>query len=272
MTLVIPHQAEEIMLDLLLAVNYTLRLYKNDVTAGKTEAQLEALTEASFTEASFTGYAAKALTGGSWVTTQADPSTGTYASQTFASTANQTAQPIYGYSLHRTSDNKLMWFEDFAGPLTISLNGDTIAITPTLTLDDDQEADVAARGQLYLQDETTDSPGYTASGTTDLTIAGVVVDSTRNYEISLHTAWAVSTTGRWLLEFQEDGVTVGRGGDFDATGLKYGLVDSVIPWAPTSGTKTVSVRAVEVSGTSTLTLSGTSSTPRWLRVADVGPR
>lgn len=136
MTLIVVNQAEEHFLDLILAVNYTLKLYKNNVTSGLTQAQKDALTQASFTEATFTGYASKALTGGSWTTTAGDPCVGTYAQQTFTSTANQTAQIVYGYYITRTSDGALEWFEDFAGPVTVQFNGEQISITPRITLSD----------------------------------------------------------------------------------------------------------------------------------------
>ncbi|MFC5834661.1 hypothetical protein [Nonomuraea insulae] len=136
MTLVVVNQGEEDLLDAILAVNYTLRLYKNDVTNGLTAGQIEALDETDFTEATFTGYSSKALTGGSWTTTAGDPCVGVYAQQTFTSTADQSAQPCYGYYVTRTSDGALQWFEDFSSPLTVEFNGEGIAVTPRLTLAD----------------------------------------------------------------------------------------------------------------------------------------
>ncbi len=133
MSLIVVNQGEEAMLDLILAVNYTLRLYKNNVTSGLTQAQKDALDETDFTEATFTGYSSKALTGGAWTTTPGDPATGTYAQQTFTSSANQTAQSIYGYYITRTSDGALMWFEAFPAPSTIEFNGDFIKVTPRFT-------------------------------------------------------------------------------------------------------------------------------------------
>jgi hypothetical protein len=49
MTLVVVDQAEEHFLDLILAANYTLKLYKTDVTAGLTQVQQDALDETDFT-------------------------------------------------------------------------------------------------------------------------------------------------------------------------------------------------------------------------------
>jgi hypothetical protein len=136
MTLRIPDPSEEFLLDTITAVNYTLKLFKNDVESGLTEAQKSALTVASFTEATFTGYASVALTGGSWTTTQGDPSTATYAVQTFASTANQASTTQYGYYVIRTTGGALVWYEYLPSAQAIAFNGDTIRVTPRLTLKD----------------------------------------------------------------------------------------------------------------------------------------
>lgn len=136
MTLVVVNQAEKHFLDLITSVNYTLKLYKNNATLGLTQVQKDALTEANFTEATFTGYSAIALTGGSWVTTAADPSIATYAQQTFTSSANQTSQDLYGYYVVRTVDGKLEWFENFTTPLSITFINEFIRVTPRITLAD----------------------------------------------------------------------------------------------------------------------------------------
>ena len=136
MTLVVVDQAEEHFLDLILAANYTLKLYKTDVTAGLTQVQQDALDETDFTEANFTGYSAATLTGGSWTTTVGNPCAGVYAQQTFTSSADQSAQVLYGYYVVRTSDGKLQWFEDFIVPLVIEFNGEYVQITPRITLSD----------------------------------------------------------------------------------------------------------------------------------------
>ncbi len=136
MTLRVVDQAEEHFLDLILAVNYTLKLFKNNVTNGLSSAQIDALVETDFTEATFTGYSSKALTGGSWTTTAGNPCTGSYAVQTFTSSADQTAQPLYGYYVVRTSDSKLQWFEMFSGPIVVEFNGEYLEVTPRITLAD----------------------------------------------------------------------------------------------------------------------------------------
>lgn len=139
MTLIVTDGGEKAFLDLILAANYTLRLFKNDVTSGLTTVQKDALLVASFTEATFTGYASKALTGGSWTTATGNPSTGSYAQQAFVSSADQTPQTIYGYYVTLTSGGALQWFEYFAAPVTLQYNNEQIRVTPRLTLADTQD-------------------------------------------------------------------------------------------------------------------------------------
>lgn len=105
--------------------NLTLHLYTNNKTPADSD------TEASYTEATFTGYAAKTLTGSSFVVTAGAPSTAVYAKQTFTSSADQSIQYCYGYYLLRGT--KLVGAERFSdGPYTIVNNGDYIDVTPTL--------------------------------------------------------------------------------------------------------------------------------------------
>lgn len=273
MPIVVPDAGEERMLDLILAVNMTMRLYRNDATAGLTAAQIEALTESDFTEANFTGYSAKALTGGSWTSTQDDPSTGTYAQQTWTRSATGTAQTIYGYSMHRTSDNALMWFEDFTGPITVDTSGDTIVVTPTITLDDDQEATVSARGVIGTPfSSTSSSSTYTSTGASDMSIASVPIDTTRVYRVHLHSAWGVSAAARWLIELQENSVTIARMDDTTDLGSATSDVSSVsVLWYPTTATPTIRVYLTKVSG-GNFNFQGGAALPRYFWVEDAGAR
>lgn len=159
MTVIVVNQAEEAWLDLILAVNYTLRLYRNNVTSGLTPDQIEALTESSFTEANFSGYAAAALTGGAWVSTQGNPSTGTYAEQTFTRNSSGTAQLIYGYYLTKTTGGALQYFEQFPAPVSIEFNGDALKVSPRITLDDAEGSDVRT-GMFLPYGGTTAPTGY----------------------------------------------------------------------------------------------------------------
>lgn len=134
MTLVLPNVGEGIALKALVnhtaAENLSLRLYKNNITPAETD------VASTYTVADFTGYGNKALTGSSWTVTEGAPSDAAYAQQTFASTADQTAQSVYGYYLVQASSGLLVWSERFTnGPYSIANNGDEIRVTPKITMD-----------------------------------------------------------------------------------------------------------------------------------------
>lgn len=133
MTLIVPNVGEEAFLDLLTAVGYTVHLYT--AVGGSAETR----TDSDFTEADFTGYSSKALTGGSWTTAQSDPSTATYAQQTFASSADQSAQTVLGYYVTLTSGGALRWYEAFSASIDVQYDGQQIRVTPRLTLADTQD-------------------------------------------------------------------------------------------------------------------------------------
>jgi hypothetical protein len=133
MPLKVVNHGEQDMLTLICAAGYTLKLFTSNTTL------VDTLTAASLTEATFTGYSAKPLTGGSWSIAAGDPSTASYAQQSFVSTADQTAQTIYGYYLVATTSGRLQWAERFASPIVVQYNNDSIRITPRLTLADTTE-------------------------------------------------------------------------------------------------------------------------------------
>ena len=112
------------------AENLVLRLYSSNTTPAETD------TTATYTEATFTGYAAITLTAASWTVTEGAPSNASYAQQTFTSSAAQATQNIYGYHFTRVTSGRIAWAERFpAGPYPIANNGDNIKVTPTFTLD-----------------------------------------------------------------------------------------------------------------------------------------
>lgn len=139
MTLKVPDGSEEFLLDTILAVNYTLNIFKNDVESGLTPTQIQQLVVGSFTATTFTGYSSKALTGGSWTTTQADPSTGTYAQQIYTCSGAGSVNN-YGWYLTRTTGGALVAYEYFDDvnhlPVVVAAVGDEIRITPRITLAD----------------------------------------------------------------------------------------------------------------------------------------
>ncbi len=133
MTLVLPNVGETFLLNLMTnnasTQNLTLRLYSNNYTP------VEASTYASFTEATFTGYSAEALTAGSWTITAADPSTAAYPQVTFTSSAGSQNQNIYGYYVTRATGPEVVFAELFTdGPYNIANNGDAIKITLNFTM------------------------------------------------------------------------------------------------------------------------------------------
>lgn len=266
-------QGEEALLDLMLAINYSLRLFSNDVTSGLTSAQINALDEGDFTEATFAGYSAKTLTGGAWTTTQDDPSTGTYAAQTFTRSSTGTAETIYGYYVERASDGALMWFEEFTGPLSIELINDSIEIVPTITLDDDQETPVHAKGIMASQSETTADGSYTSSSATDFALSNFVADGTRTYRIHVDSAWNLTGSGQWTANYQVDGVDLGRAGIITGTsGFNDFYMSSATLWTPDTGTYDLTIYLTEVSGTASVELYAASTTPRHFWIEDIGPR
>lgn len=137
MTLKIPNQGEAAMLGLVASIQYHVRLFTNHVENGLNATQINALTESSFTEATFAGYAAVALTAGNWTTAEGNPSTATYnATVSFIRTSTGTDQPQYGYYVTRSSDSKLMWYEYFdPTPTAVSIDtaGEQIDVVPRLT-------------------------------------------------------------------------------------------------------------------------------------------
>lgn len=130
MALVLVDQGENLVLEMIVnktaAQSLVLKLFKSNSTPGETD------TEATYTEADFTGYSSKALTGASWGA--ASGGSIAYALQTFTSTAGSQNQAVYGYYIIQTTSGKLVWSERFTdGPYTIVNNGDEIKVTPTIT-------------------------------------------------------------------------------------------------------------------------------------------
>lgn len=130
MPLVFPDVGENLALEMITnktaPQNLVLRLYQSNTTPA------EADTAATYTEATFTGYAAITLTGASWGAASAGSIS--YAQQTFTSSATQTTQNIYGYYLTQVTSGTLVYAERFSdAPNAITNNGDNIKITPTIT-------------------------------------------------------------------------------------------------------------------------------------------
>lgn len=182
MTLIIVDQGEEQMLDEIVATAVNLRLFTTDVTTGLTAAEIDALDETDFTEATFTGYATVALTSGSWTSTPGNPSTATTAAQTFTASGVPGTENVWGYYYTRTSDGLLRGFEQFDAPLVVTTAGDFVTVTPTLTLDDKEGSDVVP-GMMLPQ-------GFAAAPTGWLLCDGTAVSRSTYAELFA----AISTT------------------------------------------------------------------------------
>lgn len=135
MSFLMVNQAEEILAKYLVnkspasSEDLVLRLFQNNKTPADGD------TESNYTEATFTGYGSKSLSGSSWTITPGAPTTLTYAEQEFASTADQSSQSIYGYYITQASSGKLLCVWRFAdGPYVVSKNGDKIKVTPNISI------------------------------------------------------------------------------------------------------------------------------------------
>jgi Outer membrane receptor for Fe3+-dicitrate len=128
MALVVPNVGEEVMLELILAPNLTLKLYTNNITPGETD------TDLTYNEASGSGYLAKALVFGDWTITPGAPSEAVAPQQIF--TFSGALGAVYGYFVIRASDGVLLWAERLTtAPFTVANSGDQIKITPRFSLD-----------------------------------------------------------------------------------------------------------------------------------------
>ena len=107
--------------------DYTLKLYTNN------ETPTQASVAGDFTEATFTGYAAKTLTRAGWnaATTISNKASATYGTdQTWTAGSSQT---IYGAYVIGTTSTTLLWAELFASSVSL-VDTDTLTYTPVVTL------------------------------------------------------------------------------------------------------------------------------------------
>jgi hypothetical protein len=106
--------------------NGVLRLYSNNITPSDTD------TTATFTECTWTGYAAITLTGASWNT--AAGGVITYSAQQTFTCSGAGSQSVYGYYVNQFTSTILMWAErDVSAPFTIANVGDAVKITPSIS-------------------------------------------------------------------------------------------------------------------------------------------
>jgi hypothetical protein len=105
--------------------NLTVKLFQNNITSADTD------TAGTYTEATFGGYAAIALTAATWGAAAAG--TITYGAQLTFSCTGAPSNSIYGYYVINAG-GVLLWSERDAGaPYTIGTNGDAVKMTPTIS-------------------------------------------------------------------------------------------------------------------------------------------
>jgi hypothetical protein len=133
MALLVPNTGEVLALGAFLnkvtPQDQVLKLFKSNTTPAESD------TAATYTEATFTGYSSVALAGASWTVTGGNPTSASYAQQSFTSSANQTPETIYGYYIVQASSGTLMYAERFSASQVIQNNNDVIRVTPTITAD-----------------------------------------------------------------------------------------------------------------------------------------
>lgn len=137
MALKVPNEGELELLDMMLKEgagdgnDYLLKLYKNDKTPG------DADTTSSYTQATFTNYAARTLSRSGWnvaVTNGSNKAETSYGSTPQSWTCGATGNTIYGYYVEQDgAPNNLLWAERFATQRVLA-NGDVLNITPKFTL------------------------------------------------------------------------------------------------------------------------------------------
>ena len=133
MTLLVPNNGEgdalQYFVNRAAPENLILRLWKTpDISPSETD------TAATYTEANWTGYAAKTLTGATWgAPTEGAPTSIAYALQSFISTAGAQSQTNYGYYMTRATSGRIALAERFSdGPYTIVNLNDEIKVTPII--------------------------------------------------------------------------------------------------------------------------------------------
>lgn len=106
--------------------NQNLRLFKNNITPADSD------TAGTYTESTFTGYAAIGLTGGSW--NAASGGSISYSAQQTFTCSGASSENVYGYYLTQSVSGILMWSErDASAPFAIANSGDAVKITPTIS-------------------------------------------------------------------------------------------------------------------------------------------
>ena len=112
--------------------SYILKLYQNNHTPAAADAA------GSFTEATFTNYAAVTLTRAGWnaAVTVSGKAQCSYGSSPQAWTCGATGNTIYGYYVTGATSGMVLFSELYSASRILA-NGDVMQLTPTFTLNTD---------------------------------------------------------------------------------------------------------------------------------------
>lgn len=136
MALLTPNTGELQLLDKMLKdalstnENYLLKLYSNNYTPDDNS------VTASFTQCTFTNYAARTLTRASWnsAVTVGGKAETSYGTGPNSWTCGATGQTVYGYYVEALTSGVTLWAERFSTSRVLA-NGDVLNITPKFTLE-----------------------------------------------------------------------------------------------------------------------------------------
>lgn len=132
MSVIVPIVSDiQILGEMLGAQSFRLKLFQNNYTP------VVGSVLASFTEATFSGYAAGIITAGGW-TAPVNDGTGRAISNnalfTFSNTTGAIGNNIYGYFVTDAGGTKLYWAERFGvAPVDMMTAGKVLNIIPVLT-------------------------------------------------------------------------------------------------------------------------------------------
>jgi hypothetical protein len=129
MALNFPDVGENLALEMIVnktaATNLTVRLFKSNTTPAEGD------VAGTYTESTFTGYAASALTAGTWGAAAAG--TITYGAQLTFTCSGASAESVYGYYVTNGAGTLLYSERDGSAPFSIVNSGDAVKLTPTIS-------------------------------------------------------------------------------------------------------------------------------------------
>lgn len=133
MPLRIPNAGEVKFLESVLGVSapgtLSIRLFTNNITPADTDVL------GTYTQSTGGGYSAQNLVPASWTITPGSPTEAVYPQITWTFTGASAS--LYGYYVVDTATNTLLWAERFTnGPYAITQAGDSIKVTPRITMQD----------------------------------------------------------------------------------------------------------------------------------------